>query len=203
MQKYYKTQLGLDALKNRTLALNARQRRLLLLIGTEDFQRMNELIKRSLAPIEMLTQLKDMGLIDDDLTNDIYSFKNEKLISEINLYSETKQKTVEATFINTQSPSSMGISQIIHAPCIPESTENLVPLTFNEMKQLMQTLLHQHCGLMAKQLINRINSTQTLTELKPCQMQWLTALQETRISPIELNKSMQRINHSIQHLNLS
>ena len=38
MNHYQKTALGLDALQQRHIPLNARQRRLLVLIGTEDFE---------------------------------------------------------------------------------------------------------------------------------------------------------------------
>ncbi|OTG65786.1 hypothetical protein [Acinetobacter silvestris] len=203
MQQYYKTQLGIDALKNRTLDLNARQRRLLLLIGTEDFLRMNDLIKRSLAPLEILSQLKNMGLIDYDPTHPLYTLEHNQNISEIDLDIDIQRKNIEAVIINTQLHSTNTITQIPHTHFIPNSTEVLTTLTFDEIKQVMHTLLQQHCGLMAKQLINRINATQTLSDLKLCQMQWITVLQESRISPIELNKTMQHINQSIQQLNLS
>lgn len=63
MIHYSKTQLGHDALKQRSLPLNARQRRLLVLIGTEDFESMNEIFKQRLAPPELIEQLSEMGLI--------------------------------------------------------------------------------------------------------------------------------------------
>ena len=63
MSQYHKTQLGLESLKQRSMDLNARQRRLLLLIGTEDFNLLNEQFKRRIASAESLQQLVDMGLI--------------------------------------------------------------------------------------------------------------------------------------------
>ena len=65
----------------------------------------------------------------------------------------------------------------------------------------MAHLLQQNCGLMAKQLINRILQTQDLRSLKLCQMQWITALQESRIAPAELKQNLQQINYSLQKLN--
>ena len=40
MFNYQKTELGFKVLKDRSIALNARQRRLLLLIGSDDFNQM-------------------------------------------------------------------------------------------------------------------------------------------------------------------
>lgn len=61
-------------------------------------------------------------------------------------------------------------------------------------------LLHNHCGLMARQLILKIQQATSIRDIKLCQMQWITALQESRISPLELNHTMQQINHSMQYL---
>ena len=203
MQQYYKTQLGLDTLKNRTLKLNARQRRLLLLIGTEDFQRMNDLSKRALAPQEILIQLKEMGLIHHPISNSIIALHEKQALVDIIPDIEIETKLIEATIVNTQSCLNNDISLTIHSPTRSESSEIFVALSFDEIKQVMQSRLQRYCGLMAKQLIHRIDSTQSVSELKLCQMQWITALQETRISPIELNQTMQQINQSLQLLQRS
>jgi hypothetical protein len=76
-------------------------------------------------------------------------------------------------------------------------------LSFEEVKQLMAQRLQQNCGLMAKQLINRILQTQDLRNLKLCQMQWITELQESRISAHDLNQCLKQINFSLQRLNAS
>src|SRR5699024_9611238 len=76
-------------------------------------------------------------------------------------------------------------------------------LSFEEVKQLMAQRLQQNCGLMAKQLINRILQTQDLHSLKLCQMQWITELQESRISAHDLNQCLKQINFSLQRLNAS
>ncbi len=203
MQQYYKTQLGLDTLKNKTLKLSARQRRLLLLIGTEDFQRMNESSKDSLAPQEILIQLTEMGLIYHPVSNRIAALDEKSALAEISPHMETKTKLIEATVVNTPSYLNSDIASSIYSPPKVEASEIFVALSFEEIKQIMQSRLQRYCGLMAKQLIHRIHSTQSLSELKACQMQWITALQETRISPIELNQTMQQINQSIQLLQRS
>ena len=64
----------------------------------------------------------------------------------------------------------------------------------------MTSLLKQYCGLMAKQLIERIQQAPHIEHLKLCQMQWLTCLQESRLPPSELNRAMQQINQSLEHL---
>ena len=73
-------------------------------------------------------------------------------------------------------------------------------LGFDEVKQLMAQLLQQNCGLMAKQLINRILQASDLAQLKLCQMQCITALQESRISSKELNFHLKQINFSLQKI---
>lgn len=57
MNQYYKTQLGLDTLKTRSFDLTPRQRRLLVLIGSEDFILLSEQFKQRIAPAELINQL--------------------------------------------------------------------------------------------------------------------------------------------------
>ncbi|MFI7961039.1 hypothetical protein ACFMJB_18845, partial [Acinetobacter baumannii] len=56
----------------------------------------------------------------------------------------------------------------------------------------------QYCGLIAKPLIQKIEQIKNLQELKMCQMQWITSLQESRIPPHELAHTLHSINYSIQ-----
>ena len=63
MHTFYKTELGFRTLKHRELDLNARQRRLLLLIGTEDFNTLNSMLKQRIADPELIQQLMALGLI--------------------------------------------------------------------------------------------------------------------------------------------
>lgn len=202
MQQYYKTQLGLDTLKNRTLKLNARQRRLLLLIGTEDFQRMNDLSQRALAPQEILIQLTEMGLIHPR-NNPIAALDEKQALTEITPDIKIEVNLVAASVVNIPSDLNTNTPSSVDFLPTAEPIEILVELSFEEIKQVMQSRLQRYCGLMAKQLIHRIHSTQNLSELKLCQMQWITALQETRISPVELNQTIQQINQSLQLLQRS
>ncbi|EPQ0371666.1 hypothetical protein NRF31_003814, partial [Acinetobacter baumannii] len=52
MAGFYRTNLGRVALQQRNIALNAKQRRLLLLIDHEDFQSLNTEFKKRIAPPE-------------------------------------------------------------------------------------------------------------------------------------------------------
>ncbi len=58
-----KTELGFQTLKDRQLALNARQRRLLLLIGTDDSNQMPVHYQQRIAEEPLLEQLMELGLI--------------------------------------------------------------------------------------------------------------------------------------------
>ncbi len=66
MDQYFKTDLGIQALKQRSFQLNARQRQLLLLIGTDDFKILNSALKQRLATPELIQQLEELGLIFQD-----------------------------------------------------------------------------------------------------------------------------------------
>lgn len=54
MSTFYKTELGFRTIKLRDLALNAKQRRLLLLIGTDDFNAMNSSMQNRFATPELI-----------------------------------------------------------------------------------------------------------------------------------------------------
>ena len=73
MNHYQKTALGLDALQQRHIPLNARQRRLLVLIGTEDFEQLADQFKQRIATPEILGQLIELGLIHSIQTSRVSS----------------------------------------------------------------------------------------------------------------------------------
>lgn len=53
---------------------------------------------------------------------------------------------------------------------------------------------------MTKPLVQRIEKTTTIQELKLYQIHWITNLQESRIPPQELASALRTINYSIQLL---
>ena len=81
-----------------------------------------------------------------------------------------------------------------------EEIDRLEKLAFVEIQQLMIQTLSSYCGLMARPLIQQIQQVKTIPELKVCQMQWITSLQESRIPPIQLNQTLKLINYSVEHL---
>ena len=231
MDHYFKTDLGIQTLKHRSIQLTARQRQLLLLIGTDDFKILNSSLKQRLATPELLQQLEELGLIFQNQMNGAPQVKS-KITSESSKIEQSNQRTpsnltteigfkpspkaVENPAIisdtqlsqNTksadpnpiqQSVSTATSAQVAHA----ETTPELNYINFDDIKHKMSTLLQTHCGLMTKQLVMQIQQAKSIRDIKFCQMQWITALQESRISPQELNQTMQQINYSLQHLQSS
>jgi hypothetical protein len=202
MAGFYRTNLGRVALQQRNIVLNAKQRRLLLLIDHEDFQNLNSEFKKRIASPELIQQLIDLKLIAP--SNENYSELNEQIS-----FPQTPITTLEAHQKNPKDDhKSDDIVGEIQVPQSLQSTniENSQPpvpvqqLSFEEIQQLMKQNLNQYCGLMAKPLIQKIEQIKTLQELKMCQMQWITHLQESRIPPHELAHTLHSINYSTAHL---
>lgn len=208
MSQYYKTHLGIESLKQRSMDLNARQRRLLLLIGTEDFDLLNQQFKNRIATPELLEQLVEMGLIAshtsiEDLASKVLDThiasipsppENQSIIRD-----EVAEELIETSVLPSSSISEPSPSQHTETQLEPEAIV-LDSFSFDEVKDLMAQLLQQNCGLMAKQLINRIQQAQDSHHLKQCQMQWITTLQESRIKPYDLNRHLKQINFSLKTL---
>lgn len=203
MTQFHKTDLGIESLKQRSMNLNARQRRLLLLIGTDDFDLLSEQFKRRIAPPELLEQLLEMGLISRPAQQQIQeTLAPNNLNTEIEIGLPLQSTQLKDHFAE---PISISQSSITDSSAQQPSHENEMQLSaeildFEQVKQLMVQLLQQHCGLMAKQLITRILQTTDLRSLKQCQIQWITILQESRIAPQELNRCLSQINFSLQKL---
>ncbi|MBJ8436012.1 hypothetical protein I6M64_01610 [Acinetobacter lactucae] len=200
MAGFYRTNLGRVALQQRNIALNAKQRRLLLLIDHEDFQNLNSEFKKRIASPELIQQLIDLKLIAPSNAN--HSELNEQIS-----FPQTPITTVEAhqkkptdDHKNDDIVGEIQVPQSLQSSNI-ENTQPQIPvqqLSFEEIQQLMRQSLSQYCGLMAKPLIQKIEQIKTLQELKMCQMQWITHLQESRIPPHELAHTLHSINYSIQ-----
>lgn len=202
MNEYYKTQLGIDTLQSRSKDLTARQRRLLVLIGTEDFTLLADQFKQRIAPPELLEQLSNLGLISRPHLDQISQ------LSEIQVKLETATQppnqnqletavTLASTVMPQINPSESSI-QLVQKQ--EPNSQNFDALTIHQIQALMIELLEQYCGLMAKPLILEIKKSSNLASLKMCQIQWITHLQESRIAPALLNQNLQQINYSIHHL---
>lgn len=205
MAGFYRTNLGRVALQQRNIALNAKQRRLLLLIDHEDFVNLDTEFKKRIAPPELIQQLIDLKLIarthenDSEVTEQIATSKSSSTAKEI----DVPQKN---TIDDNKGHDLVGEIQVPQQlSSHPSNIESQLPpslpieqLSFEEIQQLMKKSLNMYCGLMGKPLIQKIEQIKTIQELKMCQMQWITSLQESRIPPHELAHTLHSINYSIQ-----
>ena len=206
MSHFFKTELGQNALQQRNIALTARQRRLLLLIDHEDFKELYPNYKERIAPSELVQQLIDMGLLA------------QQTASASNI-SPSVEESRHQTVAKVESPTSIEtkietITMPVTAPtfepkvdAIPVLSETvevveapIEKLAFVEIQQIMIQTLTTYCGLMARPLVQKIQSIKSLQQLKACQMQWITSLQESRIPPMQLNQTLKQINFSVQQL---
>lgn len=191
MSHFFKTELGQNALQQRNIALTARQRRLLLLIDHDDFKDLDKDYKERIAPTELVQQLIDMGLLAEQETrsNSIETKEN---------HSFAKEEIIETE--NTKTIDIAHTKEISEVKTPASETIELEKLPFIEIQQVMIQTLTTFCGLMARPLIQKIQSIKTVQQLKACQMQWITSLQESRIPPAQLNQTLKLINYSVQHL---
>lgn len=206
MSHFFKTELGQNVLQQRNIALTARQRRLLLLIDHEDFKELDPNYKERIAPSELVQQLIDMGLLA------------QQTASASNI-SPSVEESRHQTVAKVESPTSIEtkietITMPVAAPtfepkvdAIPVLSETvevveapIEKLAFVEIQQIMIQTLTTYCGLMARPLVQKIQSIKSLQQLKACQMQWITSLQESRIPPMQLNQTLKQINFSVQQL---
>ncbi|ENX60902.1 MULTISPECIES: hypothetical protein [Acinetobacter] len=195
MSHFFKTELGQTALQERSIALTARQRRLLLLIDHEDFKELDQDYKERIAPTELVQQLIDMGLLAEQATPIV---QKENVASELKV-NDLKTLSEPVTAQETLAIAPRPIEVELKPEIEPEILE-LEKLPFVEIQQVMIQTLTTYCGLMARPLIQKIQSISSLQQLKACQMQWITSLQESRIPPAQLNQTLKLINYSVQHL---
>lgn len=191
MSHFFKTELGQNALQQRNIALTARQRRLLLLIDHDDFKDLDKDYKERIAPTELVQQLIDMGLLAEQET------RSNRVETKENL-SFVQEEIIEAE--NTTAIDMAHTKEISEVKTPASETIELEKLPFIEIQQVMIQTLTTFCGLMARPLIQKIQSIKTVQQLKACQMQWITSLQESRIPPAQLNQTLKLINYSVQHL---
>lgn len=190
MFNFYKTTEGLQEIQNRSLQLNARQRRVLLLIDTPDFNILSAEVKQRLAPDNVLQQLLEFGFIETKKIIDNHEATHDVFDTEIILPIESNHITHTCNITDTSS-----------LPVFIPPVLSSVPLSshFSEAQLLMIELLQRYCGLMAKPLIQKIQQAQNTKSLKFCQIQWLTALQESRMPAQDLQHSLQQLNSYLQH----
>jgi hypothetical protein len=205
MSHFFKTELGQNALQQRNIALTARQRRLLLLIDHEDFKELDPNYKERIAPSELVQQLIDMGLLSQQtapVTN-TPSVEESRHQTVAKVESPTSIETkIETITMPVAAPTFE--PKVDAIPVLSETVEvveaPIEKLAFVEIQQIMIQTLTTYCGLMARPLVQKIQSIKSLQQLKACQMQWITSLQESRIPPMQLNQTLKQINFSVQQL---
>ncbi|WP_043969669.1 MULTISPECIES: hypothetical protein [Acinetobacter] len=193
MSHFFKTELGQTALQERNIALTARQRRLLLLIDHEDFKDLDQDYKERIAPTELVQQLIDMGLLAEQAPPQVKQADLEPILKNNDHKTVSTPVVVQQTITPVPTP-------VVTEPVIEPEIIELEKLPFVEIQQVMIQTLTTYCGLMARPLIQKIQSISSLQQLKACQMQWTTSLQESRIPPAQLNQTLKLINYSVQHL---
>ena len=208
MSHFFKTELGQNALQQRNIALTARQRRLLLLIDHEDFKELDPNYKERIAPSELVQQLIDMGLLSQQTapvtnTPSVEESRHQTVAKvESPTSIETKIETITMPVAApTFEPKVDAIPVLSETVEVVEVVEAPIEkLAFVEIQQIMIQTLTTYCGLMARPLVQKIQSIKSLQQLKACQMQWITSLQESRIPPMQLNQTLKQINFSVQQL---
>jgi len=206
MAGFYRTNLGRVALQQRNIVLNAKQRRLLLLIDHEDFQNLNGEFKKRIASPELIQQLVDLELIAPTVSTE--TLTDEEIIlktSPISKVEENQKESIGSSIAH--SPNLVGEIQLSEQKNLDQACATYFQpvmsskaLSFEEIQLLMMKTLSSYCGLMTKPLVQKTEKATTIQELKLCQMQWITSLQESRIPPQELASALHTINYSIQLL---
>ena len=206
MSHYYKTAQGHTALENRQFNLNVRQRRLLLLIGTEDFNKLSDQFRQKIASPELLEQLEAMGLIQSQtFSSSITTPKPDTEIPPSSSSTVSRQNEVANIQDAINHPTRPSQEYRVSDDLIQHQQVEITPMAimaFDEIKTLMAETLSRYCGLLARQLLEQIKNASNVKQLKICQMQWITHLQETRIPPQQLNQQLQQVNFALQHLQL-
>ena len=206
MAGFYRTNLGRVALQQRNIVLNAKQRRLLLLIDHEDFQNLNGEFKKRIASPELIQQLVDLELIASTASTE--TLTDEEIILKTSLINKVEENQKESVGSSIAHSSNLvGEIQLSEQKTLDQSSTTYFQpvisskaLSFEEIQLLMIKTLSSYCGLMTKPLVQKIEKATTIQELKLCQMQWITSLQESRIPPQELASALHTINYSIQLL---
>ena len=206
MSHYYKTAQGHTALENRQFNLNVRQRRLLLLIGTEDFNKLSDQFRQKIASPELLEQLEAMGLIQSQtFSSSITTPKPDTEIPPSSSSTVSRQNELSNVQDAINHPTRPSQEYRVSDDLIQQQQVEITPMAimaFDEIKTLMAETLASYCGLLARQLLEQIKNASNVKQLKICQMQWITHLQETRIPPQQLNQQLQQVNFALQHLQL-
>lgn len=211
MAGYKRTELGDQELLQRKLRLSSRARTLLLLLESEDLKQPTGNTFEKIANPQNYQILLDLNLIVDQSVDSTRQPINAEIIPTVqHTIVQTTSSTPVQNISDTTIVDHQSASQTTIQASEPVSTaENLsvieasTPLSFVEIKLLMQHTLKQYCGLMAKNLVNAIEQSSSTYEIRQYQSKWLTSLFETRISRQQLNELLRVINHSMDKIEIA
>ena len=179
---YIKTAMGNDALQQRNRQLSAKQRQLLFLIGTADFEKLPVTQRQRLCTPELIQSLVDLGFITAPSTQT-------QIVPE-----PVSENTVSVDHPLSSEPLLDSTKQIQTITPPNEIVPHLDTLaSFSDLQTMMVDTLQRYGGLIAKNLIQQITQCRTASELKRCQMAWLTLLQETKCPPQQLHLQMKQL----------
>ncbi|ESK38292.1 hypothetical protein P256_01825 [Acinetobacter nectaris CIP 110549] len=178
--QYIRTSEGFAALQNRDRALSSKQRQLLLLIGTSDFEKLSSAVKEKLCTSEVLGGLLSLGFIR----------KNQETTAVVEPIEKPKEVVNTPTLTEETQPAAIKTEPApsIATPVAKDAEEYDIEFSFDNMKQMMVDALQKHCGLMGKAHIRYINGCTTILELKRSHMTVVTLLQESRMPQPEIRR---------------
>ncbi len=180
--------------------MNARLRRLLLLSGTEDFNTLNCMLKQRIADPELIQQLMALGLIQKQETDAELQAPAAQQDADPQHEILSQPSEIQTTLQAAPQAANKFPEQSANVRIAESAAQPAEALGFEDLKHFMIQHLQQYCGLMAKLLIEKIKQSEQLPQLKSCQMQWITQLQESRILPQSLNAALQQVNLSMRTL---
>lgn len=188
MHNYIKTQFGKQVLQQRSLKLNASQRRTLLLIDSDHFHQLEATAKTRLAPPEILAQLLAQELIMPNMPTQHDADSQQIILTPSS--EEPPSASITTHSIHTHT----------HAQHSFDAEPDMMCLSFEDIQWLMIQSLHQYCGLIARPLIEKIQHCHNLQHIKYCQIQWLTVLKESHINPTELQQLLTQLNLALKKI---
>ncbi|SDB99082.1 hypothetical protein [Acinetobacter boissieri] len=196
---YIRTAEAITALQNRDRILSVKQRQLLILISSKDFNKFSDDAKQRMYSSDIFDSLIRLGFVkqnlpskqDHDESSQLDTFVQDTVTTPAQTAKEapTQQNEVQSVPMQaTETP-----VQSVTEPSYEQYQQ--IELTFDNMKHLLITTLGKYCGLMSRAHTKKIEMAQTVAELKRSHMTVITLLQESRMSQTELlqfTKALQR-----------
>src|SRR5690606_672557 len=153
MIRYAKTAQGIQVLQDRTIDLNARQRRLLVLIGTADFDILTPQLQQRFASPELIEGLCQLGLIQSTSSPREVTSPDEQPITEPLTHPLQGSEIQTRVIVDQKHECNPAIHTILipqpHQVPISDIQDSFEDLTLAQVQGLMLDSLKKYCGLMA------------------------------------------------------